>query len=33
VDVAIVGIGLHPFGRFDGVSGQDMGLFAIRQAL
>ncbi|HVT20343.1 MAG TPA: thiolase family protein [Mycobacteriales bacterium] len=33
VDVAIVGIGIHPFGRFDGVSGQDMGLFAARQAL
>jgi acetyl-CoA acetyltransferase len=33
MDVAIVGIGIHPFGRFDGVSGQDMGLFAARQAL
>ncbi|MGN6472921.1 MAG: thiolase family protein, partial [Mycobacteriales bacterium] len=33
MDVAIVGIGIHPFGRFDGVSGQDLGLFAARQAL
>jgi acetyl-CoA acetyltransferase len=33
VDVAIVGIGIHPFGRFDDVSAQDMGLFAVRQAL
>ncbi|HZQ88236.1 MAG TPA: thiolase family protein, partial [Acidimicrobiales bacterium] len=33
MDVAIVGIGLHPFGRFDGVSDLDMGVFAARQAL
>ncbi len=32
-DVAIVGIGLHPFGRFDGVEGIDMGVHAARQAL
>src|SRR5918996_6565558 len=32
-DVAIVGIGLHPFGRFEGVSGLDMGAYAVRQAL
>ena len=33
MDIAIVGIGLHPFGRFDGVEGVDMGVFAARQAL
>ena len=32
-DVAIVGIGIHPFGRHDGVSGSAMGAFATRQAL
>lgn len=32
-EVAIVGIGLHPFGRFDGVSGLEMGAYAVRQAL
>ena len=32
-DVAIVGIGLHPFGRHDGVTGLEMGAFAARQAL
>jgi acetyl-CoA C-acetyltransferase len=32
-DVAIVGVGLHPFGRFDGVTGIDMGAVAIRRAL
>jgi len=32
-DVAIVGLGLHPFGRFDGVTGVDMGVYAARQAL
>ncbi len=32
-DVAIIGIGLHPFGRFDGVSAMDMGVYAARQAL
>ena len=24
--MAIIGIGLHPFGRFDGVSAMDMGV-------
>src|ERR671935_3215152 len=33
MDVAIVGVGLHPFGRFPGVSGIDMGAIAIRRAL
>jgi acetyl-CoA C-acetyltransferase len=33
MDVAIVGIGIHPFGRHEGVSGADMGAFAVRQAL
>jgi acetyl-CoA acetyltransferase len=33
VDVAIIGIGIHPFGRTDGVTGQDQGIFAARQAL
>jgi acetyl-CoA C-acetyltransferase len=32
-DVAIVGVGLHQFGRFPGVSGIDMGAIAIRRAL
>jgi acetyl-CoA C-acetyltransferase len=31
--VAIVGIGLHPFGRHDGVSGLQMGAHAVRLAL
>jgi acetyl-CoA acetyltransferase len=31
--VAIVGVGLHPFGRFPGVSGIEMGAIAIRRAL
>ena len=31
--VAIVGIGIHPFGRTEGVSGMDQGAFAARQAL
>jgi acetyl-CoA acetyltransferase len=31
--VAIVGIGMHPFGRFDGVSGRSQGLHAARHAL
>ena len=30
--VSIVGVGLHPFGRFD-ISGRDMGLVAARAAL
>jgi acetyl-CoA C-acetyltransferase len=33
VDVAIVGIGIHPFGRHDGVSGKEQGAHAARQAL
>jgi acetyl-CoA acetyltransferase len=32
-DVAIVGVGLHPFGRFKDVTGIDMGAVAIRRAL
>ena len=32
-DVAIVGIGMHEFGRHDGVSGMDMGVVAVRRAL
>ncbi|MDQ1553400.1 MAG: hypothetical protein QOK46_478, partial [Microbacteriaceae bacterium] len=32
-DVAIVGIGIHPFGRHDGVSGRAMGVHAVRGAL
>jgi acetyl-CoA C-acetyltransferase len=33
MDVAIVGVGLHPFGRFAGVSAIEMGAIAIRRAL
>ena len=32
-DVAIVGLGIHPFGRHDGVSGLEMGAIAARRAL
>ena len=32
-DVAIVGIGIHPFGRHAGISGAAMGAAAVRQAL
>lgn len=32
-DVCIVGIGIHPFGRTEGQSGLDQGVFAVRQAL
>ena len=32
-DVAIVGIGMHEFGRTDGVSGMDQGAVAVRRAL
>ncbi len=32
-DVAIIGVGLHPFGRFGPVSGIEMGAIAIRRAL
>jgi len=27
--VVIAGVGLHPFGRFDGVSTTDMGVVAV----
>ena len=33
MDVAIIGIGIHPFGRTDGVTGLEQGVFAARQAL
>jgi acetyl-CoA C-acetyltransferase len=33
LDVAVVGVGLHPFGRFPGVSGIEMGAVAMRRAL
>jgi len=32
-DVVISGVGLHPFGRFEGVSTTDMGVQAVRAAL
>ncbi len=32
-DVCIIGIGIHAFGRTDGVSGLDQGVFAVRRAL
>jgi acetyl-CoA C-acetyltransferase len=32
-DVAIIGVGLHPFGRFDGKSAMEMGADAIHAAL
>lgn len=32
-DVYIVGAGIHPFGRTEGLSGLDQGVFAVRQAL
>ena len=31
--VAVAGVGLHPFGRFDGMSTTDMGVVAVREAL
>lgn len=31
--IAIIGIGMHPFGRTDGMSGQAQGAHAVRQAL
>ena len=31
-DVAIVGIGMHAFGRTEGVSGMDQGVIAVRRA-
>ena len=33
MDVAIIGIGIHPFGRTEGVSGLDQGVYAAKQAL
>src|SRR4051795_3782355 len=33
MDVAIVGVGLHPFGRFGDTTGIEMGAVAIRNAL
>jgi acetyl-CoA acetyltransferase len=33
IDVAVIGVGLHPFGRFPGVSGIEMGAVAVRRAL
>ncbi|MBB6123993.1 thiolase family protein [Sphingobium subterraneum] len=32
-DVCIVGVGIHPFGRTDSLSGLDQGVFAVREAL
>ncbi len=32
-EVAIVGIGMHEFGRTEGVSGMDQGVIAVRRAL
>ena len=32
-DVAIVGIGMHEFGRHDGIEGVDQGVVAVRRAL
>ena len=32
-DVAIIGVGLHPFGRFDGKSAMQMGADAIFAAV
>jgi acetyl-CoA C-acetyltransferase len=32
-NVAIVGIGMHEFGRNDGISGMDQGVVAVRRAL
>lgn len=33
MDVAIVGIGIHPFGRTDGSTGLEQGVYAARKAL
>jgi acetyl-CoA acetyltransferase len=33
MNVAVVGIGIHPFGRFEGVSALDLGAVAVRSAL
>ena len=31
-DVYIVGLGIHPFGRHEGVTGLDMGVIAVKSA-
>src|SRR3954466_8228978 len=31
--VQVAGVGMHPFGRFDGLTTTDMGAFAVRAAL
>src|SRR5689334_5848157 len=31
--VVVAGVGIHPFGRFDGVTNTDMGVHAVRAAL
>jgi acetyl-CoA acetyltransferase len=31
--VVVAGVGMHPFGRFDGISTTDMGVVAVRSAL
>jgi acetyl-CoA acetyltransferase len=33
VRVTVAGVGIHPFGRFDGVTNTDMGVHAVRAAL
>ncbi|MBV8959021.1 MAG: thiolase family protein [Actinobacteria bacterium] len=33
MNVAVAGVGIHPFGRHDGVSASAMGAYAVRQAL
>ncbi len=33
MDVAIIGIGIHPFGRTEGMSGLEQGVYAAREAL
>ena len=32
-DVYIIGAGIHPFGRTDGRSGREQGVFAVREAM
>ena len=32
-DVAIIGIGIHPFGRTEGMTGLQQGVHAAREAL
>ena len=33
MDIAIIGVGLYPFGRHAGVSAMEMGVTAVRRAL